>query len=330
MRRSIGWIAVLALLVAPLGLAPSAAEPLVILATPVPLDVHGGRDRTGRLVYRGGLELKSPDGRFGGLSDLSVDPEGRKLLAISDRGHWVEAELRYDERGYLAGLADARIGPLISQSGRRLRGLAGDAESLAIYPDGSILVGFERQHRLWLYPAADPPFVRPPRPVPLPPRGARMPENGGIEALVRLTGGRLFALSEDLMEGGGHVGWFGDGVTWEELRYRAAPDFKPTGAAQFPPGTARAGDVLILERRFTILDGVGARIAAVPRNAIRGGAALRPEELAVLRQPLAVDNFEGIAIARGPAGEARVYLLSDDNFSFLQRTLLLMFEIEDG
>ena len=34
------------------------------------------------------------------------------------------------------------------------------------------------------------------------------------------------------------VGWIGDGITWDELRYRAGRDFKPTGLAQFPPGTA--------------------------------------------------------------------------------------------
>ncbi len=129
------------------------------------------------------------------------------------------------------------------------------------------------------------------------------------------------------MDGRYHVGWIGDGITWEEMRYRAAGDFKPTGMAQVPADTARAGDVLVLERRFTLLDGPGARITLLRRQAFRPGAALDGEELAILRQPSTIDNFDGIAIARGARGEALVYLLSDDNFSFWQRTLLLMFEL---
>jgi hypothetical protein len=37
--------------------------------------------------------------------------------------------------------------------------------------------------------------------------------------------------------------------------------------------------------------------------------------------------MEGIAVRSGPAGETLIYLLSDDNYSALQRTLLMMFEI---
>jgi hypothetical protein len=324
-----GWrlLALLALLV---GATPAeAGEAIHVQLTPVPLEANSDRDRIGRLIYRGGFALSSPDARFGGLSDLSLDAEGRRLLAISDRGGWFSAELRYDARGWLEGLADASLGTLIGPSGRKLRGLAGDAEGMAVYPDGSILVGFERQHRLWLYPPAEPPFARPPRPVPNPKRAKEMPANGGFEALLRLSGGRLFALSEELQDGPEHVGWIGDGITWDELRWRTTSDFKPTGMAQFPPGTVRAGDVLVLERRYTVIDGPGARISLLPRSVIRPGARLNGEELAVIRQPLAIDNFEGIAIARGPRGQSLVYLLSDDNFSFWQRTLLLMFELSE-
>ncbi len=38
-----------------------------------------------------------------------------------------------------------------------------------------------------------------------------------------------------------------------------------------------------------------------------------------------IDNMEGIATHRGPEGETIVTLCSDNNFSFLQRTLLLQF-----
>ena len=40
--------------------------------------------------------------------------------------------------------------------------------------------------------------------------------------------------------------------------------------------------------------------------------------------------MEGIAIRRDSAGRTLIYLLSDDNFSFMQRTLLLMFELREA
>ncbi len=46
-------------------------------------------------------------------------------------------------------------------------------------------------------------------------------------------------------------------------------------------------------------------------------------------QPLTIDNFEALATRRGPDGEILIYLMSDDNFSFFQRTLLLMFALDD-
>ena len=54
---------------------------------------------------------------------------------------------------------------------------------------------------------------------------------------------------------------------------------------------------------------------------------VRGEELAWLRHPLSVDNLEGIAAGRGPRGETLLWLLSDNNFNPLQRTILLHFEL---
>ena len=42
---------------------------------------------------------------------------------------------------------------------------------------------------------------------------------------------------------------------------------------------------------------------------------------------MTVDNFEGIDVRKGPAGEIFIYLISDDNFNPEQRTLLMMFEL---
>ncbi|HXI02836.1 MAG TPA: hypothetical protein VNI57_06620 [Candidatus Saccharimonadales bacterium] len=45
-----------------------------------------------------------------------------------------------------------------------------------------------------------------------------------------------------------------------------------------------------------------------------------------LARPLTVGNFEGIAALPGKSGRLRFYLISDDNASSRQRTLLLAFD----
>ena len=45
---------------------------------------------------------------------------------------------------------------------------------------------------------------------------------------------------------------------------------------------------------------------------------------------LNIDNMEGIAAHRSASGETILTLISDDNFSALQRTLLMQFALTDG
>ena len=49
-----------------------------------------------------------------------------------------------------------------------------------------------------------------------------------------------------------------------------------------------------------------------------------------LARPYTVDNFEGLAAAPSPSGGLRFYLISDDNFSKSQRTLLVAFDWRPG
>jgi hypothetical protein len=325
MHRCLRFVAILALVVH--AVAGFAADAIAIRATPVVLDPRDDQRQTlDQLTYRGGLVLESTEPRFGGWSDLKVSADGSKMLAISDRGFWMDAGVVYDANGRLLSLANARIGNLIGPSGKEISGVAADAEGLAVGPDGSYYVSFERRHRIWQYPRAEPPFSRPPRTLVSPARLRTAPSNGGIEALLRLSSGKFVALVEELMDGDAHVGWIGDESHWDELHYRTAPDFKPTGLAEFPPGTSAAGDIAVLERRFTLFHGPGARITRVHRDAVRAGAIMDGDELAQMQLPLTIDNFEGLAIARGTKGSARLYIISDDNYSAMQRTLLLMFE----
>ena len=93
------------------------------------------------------------------------------------------------------------------------------------------------------------------------------------------------------------------------------------------PARLPGGDILVLERRYTLIGGVAALLRRLPQESIRRGARLDGAEIARLQPPLNVDNMEGIAARRDGDGGTLIYLLSDDNNSVLQRTLLLMFEL---
>ena len=51
------------------------------------------RTQVGKLRFRGGLDLRSRDSRFGGLSGLAISADGARLTAVGDRGVWFTALL---------------------------------------------------------------------------------------------------------------------------------------------------------------------------------------------------------------------------------------------
>lgn len=323
----------LAALLASLLSSAVSAEVLRIQATPVPLNpADPSVTRVGKLVYRGGLMLRARHRRFGGLSGLHVSADGKRLLAISDQGRWVEARLRYDPAGRLSGLDRARIGRLRGPGGGVLGWRERDSETLARLPGGRLAVGFEGAPRIWIYPRSKTPFARRPTALAMP-EGLRFASrNAGLEALAALAGGRLLALAEDMSAPqpygyGAHAGWLRAKGRWTALAYDRVGVYRPTGAASLPPGTKYAGDVVVIERALYLFSGFSIRVMLLPSRAIKAGTRLRPKHLATLAPPLTVDNFEGVAARRGPKGETLIYLISDDNFSPAQRTYLMMFAL---
>jgi len=323
--KLLAFIAALFLVAAAPGGGPWA-KALELTARQVPLNATAPEQtRVGRLVWRGGLAVTSPSERFGGLSGLLVSPDGTTLTAVSDEGFWIGATIAYGGDGTLAGLTDGRIKRLRGQDGKLLSGKTlQDAESLTVLADGSFLVGYERDHRIWIYPSGDNPLAGRAEPLPAPPGLSDLPDNGGIEALATLADGSILAIAEgneDDKESPAFL--WRDGI-WSQLRYPHFENYRPSDAARLPNG-----DLMVMERRYTVLDGVGIRLTMVPAAAIVPGAVLRPVEVARLLPPLTVDNMEGIDVRRNERGETLIYLISDDNFSLGQRTLLLMFALEE-
>ena len=87
------------------------------------------------------------------------------------------------------------------------------------------------------------------------------------------------------------------------------------------------GDLLLLERRFRLSDGMGMRIRRIAGDTIRPGAVVDGEVLidADLRQQ--IDNMEGLDVVAMAKDDIRIIVVSDDNHSILQRNLMLEFRL---
>jgi hypothetical protein len=304
----------------PQGQAMIGPETIQLDAAPVELIPDGGASLPEGVSFVAGWHLTSDNPRFGGLSGIEYLANGT-ILAVTDKGDLVSFPISKDgmpaARAKFSFLRDERGDPL---DGKK----RGDAEGLAITDDGLMLVSFERDHRVMGFDllgcgagmlGAE--IVRwPPR---LDGLYAPLDENRGAEALTLLVDGRLLIGLETLDKGS----------PIEILREGRAPRFTDRLA---PPGTqnltgldAAAGHVFSLFRFWAPI--IGNKIAVQASPVLADGTLGTPRLVLRIEPPMAVDNFEGIATQDLGDGRVRLYLISDDNFSTGQRTLLFVFDV---
>jgi hypothetical protein len=288
--------------------------------------------RFGRLEFRGGLVLSSPSSNFGGWSGLVIDGDGKSLLAVSDVGSWMSAEITY-EGSRPTGLVRARLGPLLSKDGKPLQSKREqDAECVTLLDGslerGTLLIGFERLHRIGRFPVVGGAVGKPAGYLKPPGDAKAMRENQGIEAVAVLKGGprkgAIVAFAERLTRGSGyHTGWIWTGSEGQKLQLQDLGGFNITAAASLPDGS-----LLVLERYFRWTEGVKMRLRHIAAAEIAPGARIVGETLLEGDSSYDIDNMEGLAVHRTASGETVVTMISDDNFNaLLQRTVLLQFTL---
>ena len=282
--------------------------------------VEAGADRP----VVGVIELSG--GGVGGLSGLWVAPDAERFIAVADDGKLVTGRFAHDSAGRLRGVAAVRVEPLLPPGLDAAGKTENDAEEIAAAPGGGWLVAFERHDRILRY---GPNFLADgsPQPIPAPPGLESAADNAGIEALAAWSDGALLALEEGLTSNGKARGWFAPVFPqrrsdWREFTYRPAQGFRPSGAAALPNG-----DALVLERRATWLSGFSARLVHLPRADMATAREAQGRELARISPPMAVDNFEGVAVIADKKDAFDVYVVSDDNYSPLQRTLIMRLKL---
>lgn len=268
-----------------------------------PDDVEWALPRAVKFV--GGWHLTAKNSDFGGLSGLAITDEG-DLLAVSDRGTFFTIGMANgvpNGRGKMSAMLDAK--------GKKLSGKRNtDAEGLA-YHEGLALVSFERNHRVLAFDLAGCEAVaRGVRVSQLPDQiaGRSIRPNGGAEGLWLGSDGGLIVGYETVIDNQALLLTLDEagGVHAEFATVDVPSGFNFVGAS---------GPAYLLRAYGKILGN---------RNEIR----LTDQNIVFqLASPLHVDNFEGIALGDLKNGVRRLYIISDDNFSGRQRTLLYAFDI---
>ncbi len=312
------------------------AAPVTVNARPITSFARTGPERSlDKLKFLGGLILTSPSPNFGGWSGLLLDDDAKSLIALSDTGVWMTATLTYNGH-HPAGVANARLGPLLERSGRPIsRPRDRDLELLALASGtihhGSVLIGFEGHHRIDRYDVSPDGIVSLRGNLTLPPAARRMRPNQGLEALTVMKGGPYkdepIAFSERLYDlSRNHTGWVWTKKGPRTIHLANVGDFDITDVASLEDGT-----LFILERRFRWLEGVKMRLLRVEPDALAPGRTLQGETLIEADMSDNIDNMEGLAATRLKTGDVLITMISDDNFNHvIQRTVLLQFLLKDA
>ena len=269
-------------------------------------------ERLTGLRLRSAVALDADHQSFGGFSGLRMD--NGHLIAIGDAGWWLLADLIDGPEGMVP--ISAGFVPMRGEDGETFDKAGGDAEGLTTR-DGNLVVSFERDHRIMFHveegQLGD--TLR---------HGAfeTLSSNKGLEALATTPDGWLLAIGESQYQGGHRmflVRYSGEII---ERSLPAAGDFFVTGADVGPDGR-----LYVLLRDYQPLVGVSIRIDRYELGGDGFPMIDTRVTLAEFESSGGIDNMEGISLWRDAGGLTHLTMISDDNFSALQRTLLVDLEV---
>lgn len=281
--------------------------------------------RFGPLEFVGGLEFTSPSYNFGAFSSLRFLTPGERLIGVSDTGFLFSATLQRDEDFRPLGFTNFTLQPITGGAEFGHGKWSSDAESIAI-SDHRVVIGFERIHRIVAFDLSDG-VIGPPRGDidPLIPR-RELRSNRGFETLAyapqdSALQGALMVVSERSLDAEGNI--FAAILDEPEkgiFSVKRDSGFDITDGAFMPNG-----DLMLLERRFTIATGVAMRLRRIEASKIAAGAVADGPVLLEADMGYQIDNMEGLDLWRAPDGALMVSIISDDNRSMFQRNLYLEF-----
>jgi hypothetical protein len=266
------------------------------------------------------------------LSGLAWDEDEQILYAVSDAGYLVHLRPVFAQ-DRLVNVELIAAYPLLNDDGRPLRHLFTDAEGLAIEHGGNgrkgdttLLISFEGKPRIDRHTPTGQFIGHVELPIALRHEKDFRCRNCQLESIaLDSTLGLVTAPQLPLKTARHEVHSIYD----EHSRIWTFPPITPDHCSLVDLTSMGDGHLLALERHYrnVFLPIVFAlrRLSFDPHSST--GGALEVEDLATFNNTdgWSVDNFEGLTRYRGN----RYFMVSDDNNSALQSTLLVYFEILD-
>ncbi len=254
---------------------------------------------------------------FGGWSAVDLLPDGVGFLAVGDAGAFTRGRL-IREAGRVVAVEAGEPEWLKSDFGPWIYPFAEDAEGVSLESDGTFLVSYESNARLWRH---DPD-------APLPERLARneafdlMKANGSLEALASLPDGTILTLPEKPDSKTTYPVYTYDGQSWQQPFFLSRGFGWNAVGADFGPD----GQLYLLEREFV---GFGFR-SRIRRFDISQADGILDGEMLYKSLPGRHGNLEGIAIWQDDAERIRAVMVSDNNFRSFLRTQIVEVVLQEG
>lgn len=340
LRRGLGFALFAALGIAaafvltghePVRAATDGVEQVDVSARPIrSFRIGSTETRFGPLEFAGGLELTSSSRDLGALSAFRFLTPGSDFIGVADTGFWFFGKIARSADGKPAGIENFRMQQMFDRSGAMSgRKWQVDAEGLAV-KDGVATVGFERDHRIAQYRIEPDGMKAATRELDflIPTRELR--QNRGFETVAHAhphgqhEGGLVIVSEKSLDREGNIFAAVIEGPNKGVFTVRRNGEFDITDGAFLPDG-----DLLLLERSFSMASGVKMRLRRIYGESIAKAAIADGPVLFEADMTYQIDNMEGIDVWTRADGAQMVSLISDDNHSILQRNLYLEFVLHD-
>lgn len=311
--------------------SPTPVETIEISARPITQFRVGRDDRHfGPLEFVGGLELTASARIFGSLSAMRFTTPGSDFIGVTDTGFWAFGSISRDAGQRPSGVDNFRMQQMVDANGKPADiKWEVDAEGLGV-KDGVATVGFERDHRVSQFRIAPegmgPSFANLDFLIP----AYELRQNRGFETVAWSSvasplKGALVVVSEKSLDKAGNI--FAavlDGPRKGVFTVKREGDFDVTDGAFLPDG-----DLLLLERSFSMARGVRMRLRRIAIDSIEKGALVSGPVLFEADMSYQIDNMEALDVWTREDGANIVSMMSDDNQSILQRNLYLEFILHD-
>ncbi len=267
------------------------------------------------------LNYQRIDGQnFAEISDLAYNRDSNRLYMIGDEGSLYVFDAKFEEK--IKKLRPLYAREITKENGKPFRRWQRDSEGLAFGSRGGLLISFEGEPRLGLFDYEGEQIKNYPLPPKIAEKSNYRSSNKMLEALACHPRYGAMVVSEWSLKNDGIKYQTVYSLGGKEWHFQAQPEEKSAVTAV---EIMDDGNLLVLERSFINLF---LPLTITLKKVILKGCQNKVCPTQIIAKMSSadgwdVDNFEGLA----KVGKNRYIMISDDNDSFLQKTILIYFEV---